>query len=248
MSPFPIPSSQIATITVDAAPSAPSSRFDAPSPEAQALAQALRASKDQRADLRGFAPEALDELLLVELSDCRDARFVALPAHCSVAAIHKVLTGLPELEGVFFWSPQGASPIRPLLGQRLATVISDPASLSRCVGAEYVKRVACHLPELAIDALVAQAAQAAQGTRPSCPHRRVHGAATVACDSRPVSPAPRPQHDKGEAVDADDASQAHDAWGRRAMSRPGRMQRLWHSVEHLFHRRPPLPLRQSRPG
>lgn len=168
----------------DASPSDPTPPL---SPEAQAVIGELWDPLDHQVDLRRFAPRTLDEIAGHQLGDCRDARFVAVPAHCSVQAIHTLLTGLPALEVLFAWSPAGTAPIRPLLGRCLTTLVSDTATLSRAIGGPQVRRVAGREPALDIQALRHVGAHATARRRPNRTPGEVAATAMAPLPMRPWS-------------------------------------------------------------
>ena len=146
----------------------PPSRCDHLSPDAAALVNELWDCAHPHVDLRRFAPETFEEIAPFWLSHCKDARFVALPAHCPVSAIHTLMLGLPALEGLFLWSPGGTEPINPALGIHLTTVIADLATLSRVTSPGGVKLVACGAWDLPVEALTWQDAC---NTQPRPPRR-----------------------------------------------------------------------------
>ncbi|WP_431048066.1 hypothetical protein [Roseateles sp. L2-2] len=146
-----------------AARNRPPTRFDDLSAVAADIVSELWDCAHPHVDLRRFAPAAFEEIPSFWLTHCEEARFVALPSHCPVSAIHTLMLGLPALEGLLLWSPGGTAPINAALGRHLRTVIADLPTLSRVMSPAGVKLVACGTEDLPANAL---AWQAACNTRP----------------------------------------------------------------------------------
>ena len=152
---------------------APAVRQGALGANAQAVLDALWDPVDGQVDLRDFSPDALGDLASFMLRDCEETRFVAVPSHCPVTALHALLVGLPSLEALFTWDPGESQPIRLALGRHLKLIMGDLATLSRTIGPDDVQRVACNDPRLPITSLVQQTLSAMPRLR--IPHPATSG-------------------------------------------------------------------------